>query len=355
MARRSVRLALALCLVFALGTAARAAWAHAVGLSRGEYTLTGEVVAAELTFARSDVDGLDALALLRGIIVRADGKRCTGVADSMALVNAEAVALRARFGCADARDRLDIRIALFDLLPEGHRHALHLREGARVVDDLLYRAHDAASLVIDGSGRAEAAKLAGPLLARRTSGASLLGMMWMGVEHILTGYDHLVFLLAVVVVGGSRRELFAVVTAFTVAHSMTLAVAALGVWTPPARIIEPAIGLSIAYVGVENFAVRSAEKRWRITFPFGLLHGFGFASALRDLALPPSEAVASLLSFNVGVELGQLTVLAVLLPLLARLRSAGPFTSAGIVRTFSVAAVVMGAFWFVTRLVRAPA
>ncbi len=338
-----IRFALAMALSIAVLMIARPARAHAVGLSRGDYVRTGDRVTANLTFARRDVDGLDAGELLRGLIVSSNGKPCAGSVDEMAPVEPDGVAWRAHFTCVDPRGPLEIRVAFFADLPEDHRHAAHLQAGEASADDVLYRRHDAASLSVADAAAQSPGPLGTGTLAR------MLGMVRMGVEHILTGYDHLVFLFGLVVVGGRWRSLLAVVTAFTVAHSLTLAIAALGVWTPPARLVEPAIALSIAYVGVENFFLRSADGRWRITFPFGLLHGFGFASALRDIALPRAEVPTALLSFNVGVEVGQLTVLAALLPLLAWMRRSNVFASVG-VRALSAAIAAMGAVWFVARL-----
>jgi hydrogenase/urease accessory protein HupE len=171
----------------------------------------------------------------------------------------------------------------------------------------------------------------------------------MGVEHILLGFDHLVFLLGLILVGGKWRSLLLVVTAFTVAHSVTLALAALGIWAPSPRIVEPAIALSIAYVGVENYFVKDADGRWRITLPFGLVHGFGFAGALQEVGLPEGDVPKALFLFNVGVELGQLAVLAVTLPLLAAARRRGWLTARG-VKAASAAIVLLGVFWFVTRV-----
>ena len=115
-------------------------------------------------------------------------------------------------------------------------------------------------------------------------------MLKLGIEHILTGADHLVFLLGLLLVAGGWRPLLGVVTAFTVAHSITLALAALSIFAPSPRLVEPAIALSIAYVGVENLLNPDARQRWRITFPFGLVHGFGFAGALRAIALPRARS-----------------------------------------------------------------
>jgi hypothetical protein len=144
----------------------------------------------------------------------------------------------------------------------------------------------------------------------------------LGMEHIFTGYDHLAFLCGLLLVATGRglrggvRYILGVVTAFTVAHSVTLIAAGLGWVRLPARFVESAIALSIGWVAIENLAVREPRHRWLLTFGFGLVHGFGFASVLREIGLPPSGVVPSLLSFNVGVELGQLCVVGALAPLL---------------------------------------
>jgi hydrogenase/urease accessory protein HupE len=175
-------------------------------------------------------------------------------------------------------------------------------------------------------------------------------MLKLGVEHILTGADHLVFLLGLILVGGRLRSLVGVVSAFTLAHSITLALATLSIFAPSPRLVEPAIALSIAYVGVENLFVKDASKRWRITFPFGLIHGFGFAAALREIALPRAQIPIALVSFNLGVEIGQLGVLAIALPLTVAARNAPWFGDRG-VKLLSLAIAIGGAALFVERLV----
>jgi hypothetical protein len=144
----------------------------------------------------------------------------------------------------------------------------------------------------------------------------------LGIEHIFTGYDHLAFLFGLLAVAGfdklrsGLRYVLGVVTAFTVAHSLTLISAGLGWFRLPSSYVEPAIALSIAYVAVENLLVAQPRHRWLETFGFGLVHGFGFASVLRDIGLPPRGLVLSLLSFNVGVEAGQLAVVSLVAPAL---------------------------------------
>jgi hypothetical protein len=142
----------------------------------------------------------------------------------------------------------------------------------------------------------------------------------LGFFHILDGIDHLLFLLCLVIPFRRFRPLILVVTAFTIAHSITLIASAYNLapealWFPP--LVETLIAISIVYMAFENIIGRSFERRWMIAFGFGLVHGFGFSFALREtMQLAGSHLITSLLSFNVGVELGQLLVLALLIPAL---------------------------------------
>jgi hypothetical protein len=150
---------------------------------------------------------------------------------------------------------------------------------------------------------------------RRTSNESVWSRLKLffvfGVEHILIGYDHILFLLSLIVV--SRfGELVKIVTSFTVAHSITLALATLGWVEVPSNVVETAIAATIVFTAVENFWIRDTSGRWKLTFVFGLIHGFGFAGVLRDLDLPTEGFVRSLLAFNLGVEVGQLAIVAAL-------------------------------------------
>ena len=123
----------------------------------------------------------------------------------------------------------------------------------------------------------------------------------LGIEHILTGYDHLLFLLALILRGGNLWSLFKIITAFTIAHSITLALAALNIVMLPERLVEATIALSIAYVAAENLFMRKAvSHRWAVSFLFGLVHGFGFSNVLRELGLPKEGLLWSLLNFNLG-------------------------------------------------------
>jgi HupE/UreJ protein len=172
-----------------------------------------------------------------------------------------------------------------------------------------------------------------------------------GIRHIWIGPDHLLFLAGLLLLGGSVRRLMMIVTAFTLAHSVTLSIAVLGLFAPPPRLVEPLIALSIVYVGADNLLVKDGRdvRAW-IAFAFGLVHGFGFASVLRETGLPARALGRSLLSFNIGVELGQLAFVVVAASLFALLRSRSDVAARRLAFAGSVVVVVAGMFWFVQRV-----
>jgi hydrogenase/urease accessory protein HupE len=172
-----------------------------------------------------------------------------------------------------------------------------------------------------------------------------------GIHHILVGPDHLLFLVGLLLLGGSIRRLLLVVSSFTLAHSITLSLAALNLVTPPARLIEPAIALSIVYVGVDNLMVgRGRDVRAWIAFAFGFIHGFGFANVLREMNLPSRALGWSLFSFNLGVEIGQLLVVVLVTWALMALRSRNEAAGRQLVFAGSLSVILAGAFWFVQRV-----
>ncbi len=172
-----------------------------------------------------------------------------------------------------------------------------------------------------------------------------------GIHHILIGPDHLLFLVGLLLLGGTVRRLLGVVTSFTLAHSLTLSLAALNVLTPPARLIEPAIALSIVYVGADNLLVRGGrDVRALIALTFGLIHGFGFAYVLREMRLPGPALGWSLFSFNVGVEIGQVLVVVAVASALAALRARSEAAGRRLAFAGSLAVIAAGAFWFVQRV-----
>ena len=175
-----------------------------------------------------------------------------------------------------------------------------------------------------------------------------------GVEHIAIGYDHIAFLVAVILWGRRLWPLVGVVTAFTVAHSLTLSLAVLGVVSPPQHLLEIAIALSIVYVAAENFFVHDLRRRWIVTFVFGLVHGFGFAGVLREYGIPRDALVPALAAFNIGVELGQIViVLTALLSLHAiesRVRALQPAPSPRLVYPMSAAVLLLALYWAAQRI-----
>jgi hypothetical protein len=200
-----------------------------------------------------------------------------------------------------------------------------------------------------------------------TAGAQFVQYLWQGVWHIWIGFDHILFLLALLlpavllrrrwgrgsgVHGVSRfREaslgVLAVVTAFTLAHSITLSLAALQIISLPSRLVESAIAASVVFAAANNL-VPMVQGRWLMAFFFGLIHGFGFASVLTELGLPTGALAVSLVGFNLGVELGQLAIVAVFLPLAFVLRHT-PFYQGGVLVGGSWAALLVALAWFVER------
>lgn len=263
------------------------------------------------------------------------GRRCEPAQGFVDAGGAEAdrVTLVMDFACASDVRELSIRDDLFDVLGPDH-HTLAKIESGGEIRELAF---------------ATEAREARVSLAARQPSREEGSFFRLGVEHILTGYDHLLFLGALLLRGGRLLSLFKIITAFTVAHSITLALAVFGLLAVPERLVECVIAASIVYVALENVFLRDApSQRWVVSFLFGLVHGFGFASALSPLHLPPHHLALALLGFNLGVEAGQALVVALLLPILVWLR--GSSWERRAVRTASCAVALLGFIWFVERL-----
>lgn len=243
-------------------------------------------------------------------------------------------------------------------LPAGHRQFVIISdEHGLVVAKKLISARDFAIDVPPAAGPADAgtsAAVPAPAPAAASDATTFWGFLRLGVEHIWTGYDHLLFLFGLLIVCRSFRSIVAIVSCFTLAHSLTLALATLDVVNLPARWVEPAIAASIVYVGVENLLRRGAEPRgrWLLTFFFGLIHGFGFASVLRDLGVGGGvQGIAlPLFTFNLGVEVGQIAMAAAVLPLVWRLRR-NEARASRIVTGLSAIVALAGLYWLLQRTV----
>jgi hypothetical protein len=185
-----------------------------------------------------------------------------------------------------------------------------------------------------------------------------------GIWHIWQGYDHVLFLLALLLPAVLRRvadrweptpdflsafwEVLAIVTAFTIAHSITLGLATLGLIALPSRLVESAIAASVVFAGISNLYPALAQRRRVIAFIFGLIHGFGFASVLSDLGLPRGSLALSLVSFNLGVEVGQLAIVAMFLPFAYGLRKSWTYQRLVLV-SGSLSIAVLACAWFIER------
>jgi hydrogenase/urease accessory protein HupE len=275
------------------------------------------------------------------LVVRAGPDECLGSLDDAFLVEEDGLSVRLVYLCPTPPASVHMRFDVLDALSYGHRHIARAESGNVVVEEVFFGKQREWDLLPASSAES---------VVKPVTSQSFGAFFLMGIEHILLGYDHLVFLFGLVLVGGRWRSILLVVTAFTLAHSITLGLAVLGVWAPSPRIVEPLIALSVAYVGVENQFVKDAERRWRITFPFGLIHGFGFAGALGEIQLPTADVPKALLGFNLGVEAGQLATLAIVLPLILTARKREWFEKRG-VRYMSWAIALVGFMWFVSRIV----
>ena len=175
-----------------------------------------------------------------------------------------------------------------------------------------------------------------------------------GIHHILIGPDHILFLIGLLLLGGGWKALLKIVTAFTLGHSITLSLAALNLVTPSPNIIEPAIALSIVYVGADNLLVAGPRggrdvRAW-IAFTFGFIHGFGFANVLREMDLPRRALGWSLFSFNLGVEIGQVCIVLIVASLLAWIAARSTALRMRVAYAGSVVVAVAGIVWFVQRV-----
>ena len=252
-----------------------------------------------------------------------------------------------RAECASRIDALDVDYNLLFEIDAQHRGLLKLESGS-VVSAVFAETHRRQSFA----------------LARPSAPMQLRGYVADGIEHIATGFDHLLFLIAlllpsVLVRRGGRwepvdrfptvlRSVAGTVTAFTLAHSITLSLATLSIVSLPSRLVESAIALSVLLTAIDNVWPILPRRRWQVAFAFGLLHGFGFASVLADLDLPPASLALSLFGFNVGVEIGQLAFVLVLVPLAYLARDSRFYPRVGVSAASAAIAVVAGG-WLIER------
>ena len=241
--------------------------------------------------------------------------------------------------------KLRIRAGWLALLPPGHRQFLSVRSanGSVLVERLLSASLD--SVVIDGDATKTGSKVA-------AADIPFTEFLLLGLKHILIGYDHLLFLFSLLIVSRGFASTVRIITCFTLAHSLSLALATFGWVSVSGRVVEPLIAASIIFVSVENLVRGHAPKgRLALVFAFGLVHGLGFASVLRELGVgsTASGVVVPLFSFNVGVELGQLLVAALLLPIF-RVVGQRPLFAKRWSPALSVGVALAGGYWLIQRV-----
>jgi len=336
--------------------------AHSVGLSRGEYVVSQRALESRIIVSQDElrdaVPGLDVngdgrleahelpagvlskSAIVKGIELEVGGADCPARMKSAAPVEGDGIAVTVRHDCEPARGELVLNLRFIDRLSAGHRHVAELRSNDNVQNVVAYRGN--TSFHLDASSSAH----------REPSTPPAWQYFRLGVEHILFGFDHLLFLLGLVAAAQGFRALLVSVTAFTLAHSVTLCLSAVGAVSMSPQWVEPLIAASIAYVGLANLLSKNVSTRWPLTFCFGLIHGLGFAGALRDIGLPADGIVFPLALFNAGIELGQLLALAAVVPVFHWVRQRTRF-GVPAARALNGALVAAGIFWCAVRLVPA--
>ena len=281
-----------------------------------------------------------AAAVARHVVVEADGAACAGVPaetrpPSAGRASVEVVVL---YACAAPIRNLTIRDGIDALLGVDHH----------TIADVQWPG-GAKQVIFEKGQRVASFAMADNASTERGTAGQVLFYLGLGVEHIIGGIDHLLFLLALLALATSLWQTVKIVTAFTVAHSITLSLAALGMVDVPSSIVEPLIAASIVWVAVENLvAPAGAARRWLIAAIFGLIHGLGFASALAELGLSREVLVRALIGFNIGVELGQLVFVAVVMPPLVWASRPGRLPR--LPQILSVIVALVGAVWLVERL-----
>jgi hydrogenase/urease accessory protein HupE len=342
--------------------------AHDPGLSSANVTVGNKQIDVLLGFAQKDVESMLApgtnqantetstgfaaiqseleTVAKNGFNVYSGEQRMSPELTTARLKDARNIEISLRFQRPNA-DQVRLVSTFMERLPLGHREFLSVQSaaGANLGEAMLSAGDNALQIDL-------------PTVMASTANAnrshSFFEFLKLGIEHILTGYDHLLFLFALMVVCRDLRSIFTVITCFTIAHSITLALATLDIVRLPGRVVEPMIAASIAYVGIENL-VRGDAPKWRglITFSFGLVHGLGFADALREFGIGSGNfgIVLPLIGFNLGVEVGQLSVAALVLPILWQLRKNRPFVRQW-VPACSVVVTLAGSYWLVERIMQ---
>ncbi len=371
--RWSVRVSFAHAVVAFWWLAVASALAHDPGLSTAQVRVVTPEIEVSITWALKDAavlaDAVDAVgeeigtspALVAGVLgrharevveVTLDGGPVPPSGTSAAADLQGNVTMVLHFAGTNAR-ALVVRSAWLSLLPPGHRQLVTVvGAGPETAPEQLLSAR-ANTVAIAFQAPLEAGGSAdSPAPTPTKVSTRFLNFLGLGLKHILIGYDHLLFLFSLLIVSRRLDETLKVITSFTVAHSVTLALATLNWVRLPSRVVEPLIAASIVFVALENLLRRELPQgRWRLVFGFGLIHGLGFASVLQDLGVGADGRGVGLplFSFNLGVELGQLLVALPLMPIIS-LAARRPEFGRRWAPACSVIAAGAGLVWFVERI-----
>ena len=279
--------------------------------------------------------------LSRRLVLRADG-RAIAWDYRGARLDPEGRGVQLAFAASLPRPPATVEVdgPVFPFVPNHETFVSVYRDGVLLRHDVLTVEHPV--MRVYGSGAAGVA-------------AVLRTFVPAGIHHIAIGPDHILFVLGLLLLGGGLARLLKIITSFTIAHSITLALASLGLVRLPSRLVEPMIALSIVFVAVETLRAKDVEhavndRRAPLAFGFGLVHGFGFASVLAEFGLPREALGWSLAGFNFGVEIGQAVIVLLVAPTLAWLARRAPTAHARLVRVLAAGIAAAGAFWFVQRL-----
>ena len=354
---RVTRAVACLAAALVLGCAASAR-AHDPGLSALDVQVADRHFSVALTLAAADArlaERIDPAGLEHfagdAIELRLDDVRLVGTVASRLVDDDTGVRVVMTFDRGSG-SRLTVRSTLPTRLARGHRQLLTVRGNGDTDGAALL-----AQRMLDARGADVDVALDLPLQATGQPQAAAAAFLELGVRHILGGYDHLLFLAALLLgvrgtgrgAGSALGNVVRIVTAFTVAHSLTLSLAVLGLVRVPAAVVEPLIAASIVFVGIENLRRGSMDSRWKLTFAFGLIHGLGFAGALQELGVGSGTAVAwPLALFNLGVELGQVAVATLLWPVI-RLLNVRPTLHVRLAPACSILVTAAGGYWMLER------
>lgn len=299
-------------------------------------------------------------ALSADLTVRNNGAVCEPVEEKLVMLEtlAERVSFLKTVRCAENLGELVFENRVMLTSVGGYRHFGRIQLGEEVFTTVFDTKFPTYKMQVHGGEAAGAeAASAGADSAGAGAAASVsawdvfVRYLWQGLLHILIGLDHVLFVICLLFAATNFKRLLLVVTAFTVGHSITLTISALDWFTLPDTVIEPLIALSIAYVAVEILYRRGKDVPYLYltTLFFGLIHGFGFSYVLRDeVGLPTQALLPALFSFNAGVEIGQIAIVAVCFPLLGLVRGRSWYPQ--LVRVVSALILVLSVYWLVTRI-----